>query len=133
VVVGRNALLRVDAQPPEAARAQLTALLATWAEGMCWPLPLPPGVALQWLKDKDNPNALADVYEGSEFKSAEKGKDLALARTYATVEDLLATGEFVRLAQKVYAPLKAWADLIHIEPLLDAPEDDRIDAESEQA
>jgi exodeoxyribonuclease V gamma subunit len=133
VVVGRNALLRVDAQPPEAARAQLTALLATWAEGMCWPLPLPPGVALQWLKDKDNPNALADVYEGSEFKSAEKGKDPALARTYATVEDMLATGEFARLAQTVYAPLKAWADLIHIEPLPDAPEDDRIDAESGQA
>jgi exodeoxyribonuclease V gamma subunit len=131
VVVGRNAVLRVPEQKPEAARAQLSALLATWVEGMCWPLPLPPGVALQWLKDQDNANALADVYEGSEFKSAEKGKDPALARTYPTVLDLLATGEFERLVQSVYAPLKAWAEQIHIEPLPDAPEDDSIDAESE--
>ncbi|MFY7981575.1 MAG: exodeoxyribonuclease V subunit gamma, partial [Limnohabitans sp.] len=83
VVVGRNAVLRMAEPEPEAARAQLTALLAVWAEGMCWPLPLPPGVALQWLKDPNNPNALADAYEGSDFKRAEKDKDPALARTYA--------------------------------------------------
>jgi exodeoxyribonuclease V gamma subunit len=137
VVVGRNAVLRVPErgpeQGPEAARAQLTELLTTWAEGMRWPLPLPPGVALQWLKDKENTNALADAYEGSEFKTAEKGKDPALARTYPTVEDLLATGEFERLAQTVYAPLKAWAEQLHIEPLPDAPEDDSSDDMGEQA
>ena len=54
--------------------------MATWAEGMRWPLPLPPGVALQWLKDPQNLNALADAYEGSDFKGAEKDKDPALAR-----------------------------------------------------
>ncbi|MEY4976481.1 MAG: RecBCD enzyme subunit RecC, partial [Pseudomonadota bacterium] len=124
VVVGRNAVLRVPEQEPADSRAQLTELLSTWTEGMRWPLPLPPGVALQWLKDKENLNALADAYEGSEFKSAEKGKDPALARTYPTVQDLLATGEFERLAQTVYAPLKAWAEQIAIEPLPDAPEDD---------
>jgi exodeoxyribonuclease V gamma subunit len=124
VVVGRNAVLRVPEQEPEAARALLTELLSTWTEGMCWPLPLPPGVALQWLKDPENLNALADAYEGGEFKSGEKGKDPALARTYPTVEDLLATGEFARLSQTVYAPLKAWAEQLHIEPLPDAPEDD---------
>ena len=123
VVVGRNAVLRIAEPAPEAARAQLTALLAVWAEGMRWPLPLPPGVALQWLKDPDNPNALADAYEGSDFKRAEKDKDPALARTYPTVEDLLATGEFERLAQTVYAPLKAWAEQAEIEALPDAPHD----------
>jgi exodeoxyribonuclease V gamma subunit len=133
VVVGRNAVLRVPEPEPETARAQLTALLAVWAEGMCWPLPLPPVVALQWLKDKENLNALADAYEGSEFKSAEKGKDPALARTYPAVEDLLATGEFDRLAQTVYAPLKAWAEHLQIEPLPDAPEDDSSDDMGEQA
>jgi exodeoxyribonuclease V gamma subunit len=140
VVVGRNAVLRVPEpgpeQGPEAARAQLAALLSTWAEGMCWPLPLPPGVALQWLqikdKDKDYRNALADTYEGSEFKRSEKDKDPALARTYPKVEDLLATGEFERLAQTVYAPLKAWAEQLHIEPLPDAPEDES-DEMGEQA
>jgi exodeoxyribonuclease V gamma subunit len=130
VVVGRNAVLRMAEQVPEAARAQLTALLGVWAEGMRWPLPLPPGVALQWLKDPENPNALADAYEGSDFKRAEKDKDPALARTYPTVEDLLATGAFERLAQTVYAPLKAWAEQAEIEALPDAPHDSE---EAEQA
>jgi exodeoxyribonuclease V gamma subunit len=123
VVVGRNAVLRMAEPEPEAARAQLTALLAVWAEGMRWPLPLPPGVALQWLKDPNSPNALADAYEGSDFKRAEKDKDPALTRTYATVEDLLETGAFERLAQTVYAPLKAWAEQAEIEDLPDAPLD----------
>jgi exodeoxyribonuclease V gamma subunit len=123
VVVGRNAVLRMAEPEPEAARAQLTALLAVWAEGMCWPLPLPPGVALQWLKDPDNLNALADAYEGSDFKRAEKDKDPALARTYLTMEDLLGTGAFERLAQTVYAPLKAWAEQAEIEVLPDALQD----------
>ena len=130
VVVGRNAVLRMAEQAPEAARAQLTALLGVWAEGMRWPLPLPPGVALQWLKDPENPNALADAYEGGDFKRAEKDKDPALARTYPTVEDLLATGAFERLAQTVYAPLKAWAEQAEIEALPDAPHDSE---EAEQA
>jgi exodeoxyribonuclease V gamma subunit len=123
VVVGRNAVLRMPEPEPEDARAQLTALLAVWAEGMRWPLPLPPGVALQWLKDPDNANALADAYEGSDFKRAEKDKDPALARTYATVEDLLATGAFERLAETVYAPLKAWVEQAEIEALPDAIHD----------
>ena len=124
VVVGRNAVVRAEPLDPEAARAQLQTLLATWAEGMRWPLPLPPGVALQWLKDKENTNALADAYEGSDFKSAEKDKDPALARTYPTVQDLLATGALDRLAQAVYAPLKAWAAGAEVEALPDAPADD---------
>jgi len=124
VVVGRNAVLRVPEQDPEAARAQLQVLLDTWMEGMRWPLPLPPGVALQWLKDPDNTNALADAYEGGDFKSAEKDKDPALARTYPTLQDLLATGALDRLAQAVYAPLKAWAAELEVEALPDAPEED---------
>lgn len=127
VVVGRNAVVSVPPRDPEAARTQLQTLLATWAEGMRWPLPLPPGVALQWLKDRENTNALADAYEGSDFKSAEKDKDPALARTYPTVEDLLATGALDRLAQAVYAPLKAWAAEVEVEALPDAPADDEGD------
>ena len=121
IVVGRNAVVRVPPQDPEAARAQLQTLLATWAEGMRWPLPLPPGVALQWLKDSENLNALADAYEGSDFKSAEKDKDPALARTYPTVEDLLATDAVDRLAQAVYAPLLAWSAELDVQALPDAP------------
>jgi exodeoxyribonuclease V gamma subunit len=127
VVVGRNAVVRVPAQDPQAARAQVQVLLATWAEGMRWPLPLPPGVALQWLKDPENLNALADAYEGGDFKRAEKDKDPALARTYPQLADLLATGAVDRLAQAVYAPLKDWAAQTQVEVLRDAPADDEGD------
>ena len=124
VVVGRNAVLRVPPQEPEAARNQLQVLLATWAEGMRWPLPLPPVVALQWLKDPQNFNALADAYEGNDFRAAAKNMDPALARTYPTLDDVLATGAFERLAQAVYAPLKVWAAQAQVEVLPDAPADD---------
>ncbi|WP_300708106.1 exodeoxyribonuclease V subunit gamma [Limnohabitans sp.] len=130
VVVGRNAVLRVPPQDPEQARAQLQVLLDTWVEGMRWPLPLPPGLALQWLKDKDNRNALADAYEGSDFKRGALGEDPALARTYPTLQSLLDTGAFERLADAVYAPLQAWAADIAIEPLPDA---DSGDDSEEQA
>jgi exodeoxyribonuclease V gamma subunit len=130
VVVGRNAVLRVPPQDPEQARAQLQVLLDTWVEGMRWPLPLPPGLALQWLKDKDNRNALADAYEGSDFKRGALSEDPALARTYPTLASLLDTGAFERLAEAVYAPLQAWASDIEIEPLPDA---DSGDDSEEQA
>jgi exodeoxyribonuclease V gamma subunit len=129
VVVGRNAVLRVPPQDPEQALAQLQVLLDTWVEGMRWPLPLPPGLALQWLKDRDNRNALADAYEGSDFKRGALGEDPALARTYPTLQSLLDTGAFERLAEAVYAPLQAWAADIAIEPLPDADSSD--DAEEQ--
>jgi exodeoxyribonuclease V gamma subunit len=116
-VVGRNAVVRVAPQAPEAARAQLQQLLATWADGMRWPLPLPPETALQWLKAQGNDNALLDVYEGGHFKRAERSKDPALARTYPTLEALLAGGAFERLAEQVYAPLRDWAQACQVEPL----------------
>lgn len=123
VVVGRNAVLRLPAHNPEQALSQLQVLLDTWAEGMRWPLPLPPGLALQWLKDKDKHNALTDAYEGSGFQRAERDQDPALARTYPTLGDVLNTGAFERLAQAVYAPLQAWAAQAEIEPLPDAAPD----------
>ena len=103
----------------------------SWVKSTCWsqvraapqPVPLPPGLALQWLKDKDNRNALADAYEGSDFKRGALGEDPALARTYPTLASLLDTGAFERLAEAVYAPLKAWAARTVVEALPDAPAD----------
>ena len=117
VVVGRNALLRLPALDAEAARAQLTVLLATWAEGMRWPLPLPPALALQWLHKPQAGQALLDLYEGADFQRAERDKDPALSRTYPTLSDLLATGAFERLAEAVYAPLRDWAAQAEVLPL----------------
>ncbi|MBM3387482.1 MAG: exodeoxyribonuclease V subunit gamma, partial [Betaproteobacteria bacterium] len=117
VVVSRDAVLRVPAQDSGSARAQLQVLLDTWAQGMRWPLPLPPGLALQWLQDRGHASALADTYEGSDFRRAERDKDPALARTYPTLQDLLATGAFESLAETVYAPLHSWAAQVQVEAL----------------
>ena len=124
VVVGRNAVLRLPAQDPDTARDLLQVLLETWVEGMRWPLPLPPGLALQWLKDRDKLQALLDVYEGGDFRQGERSKDPALARTYPTLASVLDTGALERLAEPVYAPLQAWAAQAAIEPLPHAPQDD---------
>ena len=124
VVVGRNAVLRVGPQDPAAARAQLQQLLQFWAEGMCSPTPLPPALALQWLKDPQNLNALTDTYEGGDFSRAERDQDPALARTFPTLQDVLATGALPRWAQAVYAPLQAWAAQAEVQALPDVPQGD---------
>jgi exodeoxyribonuclease V gamma subunit len=124
VVVGANAVLRVPPQEPQEARAQLQVLLGTWIEGMRWPLPVPPGLALQWLKDPENTNALLDLYEGSSHLRAERNKDPALARTYPTLRDVLDSGHFERIAQVVYAPLSDWAAHIVVDPLPEDPAQD---------
>ena len=128
VVVGANAVLRVPPPEPQAARAQLQVLLDTWTEGMRWPLPVPPVLALQWLKDPDNLNALHDLYEGSSHVRAERNKDPALARTYPTLSEVLDSGHFERIAQAVYAPLRDWAAHIVVEAL---PEDSAQDEQEE--
>ena len=121
VVVGRNAVVRVPPQDPDQARKQLLRLLDTWAEGMRWPLPLPPALALRWLEKKDNHNALLDLYEGNRHQRAEVSKDPALARTYPTLDALLATDAFEQLAEAVYAPLRDWAARAVAEALPEAP------------
>jgi len=120
VVVGANAVLRVPPQEPVSARAQLQLLLATWAEGMRWPLPLPPALALLWLQEPNKTNALLDLYEGSSHQGSERDKDPALARTYPTLNALMAHGDFARLAEAVYAPLRDWAEKIQVEALPEA-------------
>lgn len=131
VVVGRNAVLRAKPQDAAQARAHLQVLLEAWAEGMCWPLPLPPGVALRWLKPTENLNALADAYEGSAFKVGAIMEDPALQRTYPSLHDLMAGGEFAHWAPRVYQPLQDWADALVIEALPNAPEDEGGDDEEE--
>lgn len=123
VVVGANAVLRVPPQEPRVALAQLQVLLDTWTEGMRWPMPLPPALALLWLKDPSKPNALIDLYEGSSHQRSERDKDPALARTYPTLNDVMAGEDFQRLVNLVYAPLRDWALCIQVEALPDASPD----------
>jgi exodeoxyribonuclease V gamma subunit len=83
-------------------------------------------LALQWLQDRENLNALHDLYEGTSRQVGQRSKDPALARTYPTLNDLMVGTDFERLAEAVYAPLRDWAALIQVEALMDAP------AEAEQ-
>jgi exodeoxyribonuclease V gamma subunit len=135
VLVGRNAIVRIQPIGLEAARQQLDVLLAVYAEGMRWPLPLPPLVALQWLKHKDKGidslNALSDLYEGNGYEQeGEARKDAALYRTYPTLDDLLAGDHLGRLAEAVYRPLKQWAEGLQAEALADAEPDDETEGAS---
>ena len=141
VLVGRNAIVRMAPLPQAAALAQLDALLHVYAEGMRWPLPLPPLVALHWLKDKDkgntSRNALADVYEGSDFDGpgsspgGEARKDAALYRTYPSLDDLLAGDHLDRLAEVVYRPLVKWTEGLQAEAFTDAEYDADEDSDAD--
>ena len=141
VLVGRNAIVRMAPLPQAAALAQLDALLQVYAEGMRWPLPLPPLVALHWLKDKDkgntSRNALADVYEGSDFDGpgsspgGEARKDAALYRTYPSLDDLLAGDHLDRLAEVVYRPLVKWTEGLQAEAFTDAEYDADEDSDAD--
>ncbi len=116
VVVGRNAVLRSPPQAREAAQAQLQTLLGVWAEGMCWPLPLPPAIALQWLRKPQAGQALTDLYEGDGFGTAGvAAEDPALQRCYPTLAALMAGGHLERLAPQVFAPLLDWAERLQAE------------------
>ena len=114
VVVGRGALLHSPPMPRAQAQALLNVLLDVWAEGMRWPLPLPPAVALQWLHKPEATNALLDLYEGDGFESdGVAADDPALQRTYPTLTDLMAGGHFERLAAQVFVPLLDWTAHLH--------------------
>lgn len=139
VVVGRNAVLHSAPLAPETAAAQLDAVLDTWAEGMRWPLPLPPVLAVKWmqarLRQKEQEpalvNALLDLYEGNGYDSeGEARQDAALQRVYPTLDDLLAGVHFERLAEQVYRPLLQWVSALQAEPVAgaDADEDDPEDS-----
>ena len=149
VIVGRQAVLRSAPIPPAVAAQRLDAVLSAWAEGMCWPLPLPPGLAIHWLQVRQRQraqdadvahkpalrHALADLYEGNGYDSeGEVRKDPALQRVYPTLDDLLEGGHFERLAEQVYGPLLDWLQALQAEPVAhDGAADDADEAEGEGA
>ena len=133
VVVGRNALLHSAPLAQEVACAQLDTLLDVWAEGMRWPLPLPPVLALRWVpaqlrgkaQDPALRHALADLYEGNGYdQPGEARKDPAMQRVYPDLDALLAGGHFERLAEQVYGPLLAWCQTLRTEPVQGASADE---------
>jgi exodeoxyribonuclease V gamma subunit len=104
VLVGRDGVLEISPMPQEPARETLCQLLELWQEGMNTPLPLPPKTALAWLTDKSP----ATQYEGGRNQPGD-GEDVCMARMFPDYAALTEDGRFEALAERVYAPLLAWA------------------------
>jgi exodeoxyribonuclease V gamma subunit len=145
VLVGRDALLHLPAPEPAEARAALRDLLAAWQAGKQAPLPVACRSALSWLAQADSVEAdsrAAQVYEGDSRRTVgERDQDPCLQRAFADFEalshapwsddadaiDSAAPHAFGRWAERLYAPLRAWAQQALVQPLPDAAEDDGAD------
>jgi exodeoxyribonuclease V gamma subunit len=124
VVVGRDATVFITPTPAAEARAMLDTLLAVWLQAMQVPLPLPPQTALKWLSGKGDESAAREAYEGS-YQSTGEGEDPFWARAYPDVEALTDSGDFMALADTVYAPLQQW--LAHHTRVVPHPVPDTLD------
>ncbi len=105
LVIGADALVRLAAPAPEAALAQLRDLIEGWQAGMAAPLPLACRTALAWAA---RPASAEAVYDGGYARQGE-ATEPCLARLYPDFETLTADGRFAQWADRLYAPLQAWA------------------------
>ena len=123
VVVGRNAVVRVPlAQDPEAGPRPVADFAGHLGRGHALAAALATRLwRCSGSRTRKHQRAGRCLRRQRLQDCAEKDEDPALARTYPTVQDLLATGALDRLAQAVYAPLKAWAAEAEVEALPDAP------------
>ena len=123
VIVARDVTLHLPPLPQAAAQAALRDLLHAWVAGMDQPLPLPCRTGLALVAGA---NDVASVYQGAAFARGGPGEvaEPCLARLYPDFEALSADGQFRVLAQRLLAPLAAWAAThIRIELNQDSPAD----------
>ncbi|MBU6261261.1 MAG: exodeoxyribonuclease V subunit gamma, partial [Burkholderiales bacterium] len=106
-LVGRDALVRLEPLPREAAQRHFDALVGAWRAGMDAPLPLALRSGLKWAERGDE-GAAAAVYDGRPGRPGE-GAEPGLARCYPDFEALVADGRCAALVQALYEPLLAWA------------------------
>ncbi|MEO8280508.1 MAG: exodeoxyribonuclease V subunit gamma, partial [Ideonella sp.] len=107
ILVGRDAVVTVEAMAPDLAEQTLQTLLHTWRDGMTAPLPLPIKTALSLLENKGRQD---EVYDGGFQLRGEVQDDPCLARTFPDFEALSADGRFAELAHAVYQPLLDWVE-----------------------
>ena len=105
LIVGADAAVALRAPAPDTALAHLQALIDGWQAGMAAPLPLAAHTALAWAA---KPASAEVVYDGGHQRRAEASEP-CLARVYPDFEALTADGRFAAWAQRLYAPLQAWA------------------------
>ncbi len=105
IVIGLDATLTVRPPDPGVALSALSALLATWHEGMTGPLPFAAKTALAFVEGSDS---VASAYDGSFTNARGEGSEFCLHRIYPDHEALLDDGRFEVLAERLFAPLAAW-------------------------
>jgi exodeoxyribonuclease V gamma subunit len=111
VLIGQDAVVRVEPMPGDFATQTLATLLEVWHEGMNRPLPLPPKTALALLEGKD---AVAP-YEGGQYITGEV-LDMCLAREFPDYASLVTNG-LIQKAHEIYQPLLQWKEsYVSIEP-----------------
>lgn len=104
VVISKVGDVELAPLDPDEARRHLHALLLAWRDGMRRPLPLATRTAFAWLHG-DNPDKARAEYEGGYAQPGEVQTDAYLARAYPTYAQLVASGEFMVLAQRLLQPL----------------------------
>jgi len=111
VLIGQDAVVRIEPMSCDFATQTLATLLEVWREGMNRPLPLPPKTALASLEGKD---AVAQ-YEGGKFITGEV-LDMCLAREFPDYASLEAKG-LIQKAHEIYQPLLQWKEsYVSIQP-----------------
>ncbi|MBU4610790.1 exodeoxyribonuclease V subunit gamma [Achromobacter sp. GG226] len=104
VVISKVGDVELAPLDPDEARQHLRALLLAWREGMRRPLPLATRTAFAWLHG-ENPDKARAEYEGGYAQPGEVQTDAYLARAYPNYAQLVGTGEFADLAQRLLKPL----------------------------
>jgi exodeoxyribonuclease V gamma subunit len=104
-LIGADAVLRLPAPTPAAAREQLDMLLAAWREGQREPLPWALRTALASAAGGDARAA----YEGGFGDVPADVAEPCLARVYPDFSALAADGRHAHYAERLFAPLLAWA------------------------
>jgi len=111
VVVSAQGTVTLTPQEAASARAHLEALLVLWQQGMTRPLPWAAQTAFEWLHarlDADPARAHAAAalaYEGTDRQPGEVSANPYLARAYPDYGSLVASGEFMELAERILEPL----------------------------
>ncbi|NLD53958.1 MAG: exodeoxyribonuclease V subunit gamma [Burkholderiaceae bacterium] len=106
VIVGRDAVFTVDPLARDPAIETLRMLMRSWREGMARPLPIARRTALAHVSGVAN---LQPIFEGQEGSRGEVTQDACLARMFPDLESLTEDGRFHDLADRLYGPLRAWA------------------------
>ena len=112
VLIGQDAVVRIEPMPRDFATKALSTLLDVWREGMNKPLPLPPKTALASLEGGE---AAIKQYEGEQYITGEV-LDMWLAREFPDYASLVTNGLHQK-AHEIYQPLLQWKEsYVSIEP-----------------